>query len=52
MEEMFYQIVELFLISLYLMKSKSENRQEEKISFNFIDMIIIINIITIIIVMN
>lgn len=27
---MFYQIVELFLISLNLMKYKSENRQEKK----------------------
>lgn len=27
---MFYQIVELFLISLNLMKYKSENRQKKK----------------------
>lgn len=39
------------LISLYLLKYKSEKRQE-KILFHFIDTIIIINIITIIIVIN
>lgn len=52
LKKIVWQIVENSLILLYLMKYKSKNRQEKKISFHFIDMIIIINIITIIIVIN